>query len=64
MTASAIPAAVAVALALEELDHMKAMECLPCPAVLLARLHARTEDFNMLAGVVAAYLKAQGMTNG
>ena len=64
MTAAAIPATVAVAIALDELDHLKAMECLPTPEALLQRLQARTEDFNMLAGVVAAYLKAQGMANG
>ena len=55
--------AVAVALALEELDRMKAIECLPEPGALLERLHARTMDFNMLAGVCAAYLKAQGVPN-
>jgi hypothetical protein len=55
--------AVAVALALEELKRMKSMECLPKPGTLLERLHGRTLDFNMLAGVCAAYLKAQGVPN-
>lgn len=48
---------VAVALALDELNHMKAMECLPEPEALLMRLQARTVDFNMLTGVCAAYLR-------
>jgi len=53
--------AVAVALALQELDRMKAMECLPEPVALLERLHARTGEFDLLVGVCAAYLKAQGV---
>lgn len=53
--------AVAVALALDELDRMKAMECLPEPEALLERLHAHTGRFNLLTGVCAAYLKAHGV---
>jgi hypothetical protein len=52
----AVCASVAVALCLEELDRMKAMQCLPSPAALLERLHSRTDDFNLLAGVAGAYL--------
>jgi len=63
MSAVAIFPAVAVALALDELERMKAMECLPEPEALLLRLHARTLDFNVLTGVCAAYLKAQGVPN-
>ena len=64
MTAAPTPSAVAVALALEELDRLKAMECLPCPAVLLARLQARNNDFHLLTGVVAAYLRSKELANG
>jgi len=63
MSAAAIFPAVAVALALDELDRMKAMECLPGPEALLLRLQTRTLDFNVLTGVCAAYLKAQGVPN-
>ena len=59
-----ILSSVAVALALHELDRMKAMECLPTPEALLVRLQARTSDFNMLAGVVAVYLKSQEVNHG
>ena len=61
MTAATTCPAVAVALALQELDRMKAMECLPEPEALLERLHARTGEFNLLTGVCSAYLKAQGV---
>jgi|GEM_PF-6810894 hypothetical protein len=57
--ATSICPVVAVALALDELDHMKAMQCLPEPGALLERLQLRTVDFNLLAGVCAAYLKAR-----
>ena len=57
--ATSICPVVAVALALDELDRMKAMQCLPEPEALLERLHARTADFNLLAGVCAAYLEAR-----
>jgi hypothetical protein len=50
---------VAVALALEELDRMKAMDCLPEPEALLKRLQARSFDFNLLVGVTAVYLRLQ-----
>jgi hypothetical protein len=54
--ASGVLSAVAVALCLEELDHLRAMECLPTPGALLDRLQARTADFDLLAGVAGAYL--------
>ena len=56
MSATEVRPAVIVALALEELDRLKAMECLPCPAVLLDRLRARDNDYNLLVGVVGAFL--------
>lgn len=55
--------AVAVALALDELERMKAMECLPEPEALLLRLQTRNHDFNVLTGLCAAYLKAKGVPN-
>jgi len=61
MTAANIAATVAAGLALEELDRMRAMQRLPEPQALLQRLEARTADFNLLTGVCAAYLKAQGV---
>ena len=64
MKAAAICPAVAVALALEELDRLKAMECLPTPEVLMERLQARTSDFNLLAGVAGAYLNERGISGG
>jgi hypothetical protein len=51
---------VCVALAIQELDRMKAIECLPTPEALLARLQARNADFNMLVGVVSVYLRSLG----
>lgn len=51
----------AVAVALDELDRMKAMECLPEPEALLKRLQVQTSEFNLLTGVCAAYLKAKGV---
>jgi len=64
MTAVTICPAVAVALALEELDRLKAMECLPTPEALLERLHTRSADFDLLAGVAGAYLRARGLEGG
>ncbi|WP_005036562.1 hypothetical protein [Holophaga foetida] len=61
MTAPAICPAVAVALALEELDRLKAIEMLPTPETLLERLRGRTSDFDLLAGVVGAYLKERNL---
>jgi hypothetical protein len=57
MKDSHILAAVGVVLAAQELDQMKAMQLLPEPALLLERMRARTNDFNLLAGVTAAYLR-------
>jgi hypothetical protein len=61
--ATSICAAVAVALVLEELDRLKALELLPTPAALLERLRARTGDFGLLAGVAGAYLHEQGIAS-
>lgn len=52
-----ICSAVAVAIALEELDRIKAVQCLPTPEQVLQRLEARSRDFDMVAGIVAAYLR-------
>lgn len=59
-----VAATVAAVLALQELDRMRAMECLPSPEALLDRLQARATDFHLLAGVVLAYLKCQGVPRG
>ncbi len=64
MSAAAIFPAVAVALALDELERMKAMECLPEPEALMQRLIARNGDFDLLAGVAGAYLSARGIIGG
>mgnify|MGYP001376037413 CR=1 FL=1 len=53
--------AVTVALALEELDRLHALEQLPTPELLMERLQTRNADFNLLAGVCAAYLRNQGV---
>jgi hypothetical protein len=60
MTTTEIRPAVVVALALEELDRLKALECLPTPELLMERLRARENDFNLLVGVCTAYQVAQG----
>ena len=57
---SGIADVVAVGLALEELERMRAMEQLPEPAALLERLEARTDDFHLLTGVCSAYLRRRG----
>lgn len=65
MTAAPIACpAVAVAIALEELDRLKAMECLPTPEALLERLQTRSVDFDLLTGVVGTYLRARGLEGG
>lgn len=62
--ADPIAATVAAALALQELDRLKAQELLPEPALLLGRLQSRRNDFNLLVGVTAAYLHAQAPHHG
>jgi hypothetical protein len=64
MTAATICPAVTVALALEELDRLKAVDQLPTPEALLARLRARGDDFNLLVGVAGAYLNERGRIGG
>ena len=64
MNPAAICSAVAVALALDELDNMKAMECLPSPEALMQRLQSRNGDFDLLAGVAGAYLNERGIGGG
>jgi hypothetical protein len=64
MTPAAICSAVAVSLALEELDHLKAMERLPDPETLLEHLRLRNCDFDILAGVAGAYLHERGLIGG
>ena len=61
MSAATICPAVAVALCIEELDRLRALEQLPTPELLLERLEARGVDFHLLTGVVCAYLKTQGV---
>lgn len=58
--ANSISSAVAAGLAIHELDRLKALELLPTPDILMERLRARTDDFNLLVGVAAAYL-AKGL---
>lgn len=55
---------VAVALALDELDRMKAIECLPEPGALLDGIRRRHTDFDLLAGVAGAYLNERGLIGG
>ena len=55
-----ILAAVSVSLALEELDRLRAIEQLPTPEVLMERLQARGNDFNLLVGVAGAFLNQRG----
>jgi hypothetical protein len=65
--ASGLPSvcsAVAAALALEELDRLRAIECLPTPEKLLECLRARTNDFDLLAGIAGAYLHERGIGGG
>ena len=57
-----VAATVAAGLAIQELDRMKAMQCIPEPQALLQRLEARTADFHLLAEVCAFYLQAQGVS--
>jgi len=59
--AAAVCSAVAVALCLQELEHLRALELLPTPAALLDRLRARVTDFDLLAGVAGAYLHERGI---
>jgi hypothetical protein len=61
---TSICAAVAVSLCLDELERLKATECLPTPELLMERLRSRTADFILLAGVAGAYLKGLGATPG
>jgi hypothetical protein len=51
-----ICAVVAVDLCLHELARLRALQCLPTPEALLARLRARDDDFSLIVGVVAAYM--------
>ncbi len=63
-SAAGVCSAVTVALALEELERMKAMQCLPEPEALMQRLMTRNGDFDLLAGVAGAYLSARGISGG
>jgi len=58
---STVCPAVAVALCIEELGRLRALEQLPTPELLMERLQARDVDFPLLSGVVAAYLKTKGV---
>jgi hypothetical protein len=61
---AAVCSAVAASLALEELERLRAFECLPDPETLLLHLRARTDDFHLLAGVAGAYLQERGLIGG
>ncbi len=64
MSAQPILPAVAVALALEGLDKLKALERLPSPEALLEHLQTRNAEFDLLAGVAGAYLHTRGLIGG
>jgi hypothetical protein len=49
--------AVAAALALEELDRLKALEALPTTEALQEALQGRSGDFHLVAGVALGYLR-------
>ena len=51
---------VTVALALQELDRLNAMEQLPTVETLIRGLQARAGDFNLLVGVCEVFLKGMG----
>jgi len=51
--------AVIVAIVLEELARLKAMEMLPTPKALLDAVQARADEYNLVAGVALAYLKGK-----
>ena len=59
MSTSAVFAAVATALTVQELDRLKAIDCLPTPELLQERLRARDDEFNILVGAVLAYLRVK-----
>lgn len=61
---SSICPAVAVGLALEELDRLKALEVLPTTEALLEALQARTGDFHLVAGIVLAFLRTKTQKPG
>lgn len=63
MTDSQVCPAVAVAIVLEELDRLRALQVLPTPEALLERVQARAADFHLVAGIALAYLRAQGVTH-
>ena len=56
--------AVAVGLAIQELDHLKAFDKLPAPSALLSRLVNRGGEFDLIAGVALAYLRIRGVASG
>lgn len=64
METGPVCSAVAVALALDELDRIRAVECLPDPESLMQRLQGRDGDFDLLAGVASAYLNHRGFAGG
>ena len=63
MTGATICPAVCVALCLEELERLRALEQLPTPERLLERLQGRDSDFSLLVGVCAAYLRSKGVSH-
>ena len=54
-------AVVAVDLCLHELARLRALQCLPTPEALLARLRARNDDFSLIVVAVAAYMHERGI---
>jgi hypothetical protein len=59
-----VAAVVAATMALQELDHLKAIENLPTPETLLERLRGRDAEFHLLTGVTRAYLRDQRISGG
>jgi len=56
---ASVLSAVAASMAIQELDRLHALECLPTPELLMGRLLSRSGEFNLVCGVALAYLKAQ-----
>ena len=65
MSPARTPAAVAVtvALALDGLEHLRAMEKMPTPEALLTYLQAREGDWALLTGVVLAFLHSKDVAH-
>lgn len=58
---NAVLSAVAVHFTIQAMDALRAMEVLPTPEALLNAVQASRGDFNLVAGVALALLRAQGV---